>query len=134
MRSIKLKVILVLIPILLLLIGISMLFKTHLTLGPHTGPFTVVTYNGEHPLPQRTIPPGSDQERAIQNWIDTHQTGWRLFAKNYPNGPTIRGRDFTLTFEPDLCVASFRDPKSGDSQQAILKLSGNDAPPSVFDH
>lgn len=93
----------------------------------------VEVYEGGRPVVERTVTAGSRDERAIADWLQSHESGWQPTRVTYAPGRTIRGDHFRLNFVAGRCVLNYRANERGDWVQVSRPIRDGESIPNVFD-
>ncbi|MHB1557779.1 MAG: hypothetical protein ACYC61_09885 [Isosphaeraceae bacterium] len=114
-----------------MLLGCSSSGKTIDTasLGPATA---ILVYDNGRVVAERAIAPGSDEDRAVQDWLRAHPDGWRSDRTTYAPQRYVKGPRFTLNFQHDRCILNCQTAKNGRWIQVSRPLRRDEAVPSIF--
>lgn len=118
------------IALLILLAGLSS-SKTIDTasLGPATA---ILVYDNGQIVSERAVAPGSDEDRAVHDWLRSHPDGWRSEWNTHSPRRYVRGPRFTLNFQANRCILNYQARGKGRWVQVSRPLRRGEAVPAIF--
>ena len=95
----------------------------------------VLVYSVGRPVVDRSIEPGSAEERSVADWFNSHSKGWHTSFVTYVPGRQIEGDDFSLNFLNGFCVLNYQYHKRFGGvghAQVVRNLRSGEPIPDVF--
>jgi hypothetical protein len=106
--------------------GVGCLFTTAYTVDTTRlrGPYRVEDHAGGRLVGRRELAPGSQEERAVADWLAARSGGWSRSAVTYAPGRVVRGVGFNLDLLPGgLCVLNYEPAGAATWVQVVRRVS-----------
>ncbi len=90
-------------------------------------PYRVEQWEGGRPVWDRSVVPGSPEERAISRWLQAHASGWRPTFHSYAPVQRIGGDGFRFNFQKGRCILNYRTKRAGAYFQVSRSIEDSDS-------
>ncbi len=81
---------------------------------------------------EHAVASGSKDEQIINQWLQAHESGWRVDINTYAPDRRIKGDHFDINFAGKTCVVNYDPTGKGDWVQVSRRIGESDALPDLF--